>query len=70
MFLWGYALVAIGPLLLMVNNSLRTQQQIATEPLGLPVPPTFTSFQSAWITASFDTYFLNSITVTVGSVIV
>ena len=54
----------------MVNNSLRTQQQIATEPLGLPVPPTFTSFQSAWITASFDTYFLNSITVTVGSVIV
>ncbi|MGI0501730.1 carbohydrate ABC transporter permease, partial [Burkholderia sp. ZZQ-2] len=34
------------------------------------VPPTFTSFQSAWITASFDTYFLNSITVTVGSVIV
>ena len=37
-FLWGYAVVAIGPLLLMVNNSLRTQQQIATEPLGLPVP--------------------------------
>lgn len=69
-FLWGYAIVAIGPLLLMVNNSLRTQQQIATEPLGLPVPPTFTSFQNAWITASFDTYFVNSITVTVGSVIV
>lgn len=69
-FLWGYALVAIGPLLLMVNNSLRTQQQIATEPLGLPLQPTFTSFQNAWITASFDTYFINSITVTVGSVLV
>ncbi|HWK76411.1 carbohydrate ABC transporter permease [Microbacterium sp.] len=69
-FLWAYALVAIGPLLLMVNNSLRSQQQIASEPLGLPFPATFTSFQKAWVTASFDTYFLNSITVTVGSVIV
>ena len=69
-FLWAYALVAIGPLLLMVNNSLRSQQQIASEPLGLPFPATFTSFQKAWVTASFDTYFINSITVTVGSVIV
>lgn len=69
-FLWGYAAVAIGPLLLMVNNSLRTQQQIATEPLGLPVPITFTSFQEAWVTASFETYFVNSIVVTVASVAV
>lgn len=69
-FLWGYALVAIGPLLLMLNNSLRSQQQIAEEPLGLPFPATFTSFQKAWVTASFDTYFINSITVTVGSVLV
>ncbi|MCB7137125.1 carbohydrate ABC transporter permease [Cellulosimicrobium marinum] len=67
-FLWGYAAVAIGPLLLMVNNSLRTQQQIATEPLGLPVPVSFTSFQEAWVTASFETYFVNSIVVTVTSV--
>ncbi|MBD5786447.1 carbohydrate ABC transporter permease [Cellulosimicrobium terreum] len=67
-FLWGYAAVAVGPLLLMVNNSLRTQQQIATEPLGLPVPASLTSFQEAWVTASFQTYFVNSIVVTVTSV--
>lgn len=69
-FLWGYALVAIGPLLLMVSNSLRTQQQIANEPLGLPLEPSFANFRNAWLTASFDTYFVNSIIVTVGSVIV
>jgi raffinose/stachyose/melibiose transport system permease protein len=68
-FLWGYAVIAIGPLLLMVSNSLRTQQQIASEPLGLPVEPTFRSYQDAWLTASFDTYFVNSIIVTVGSVL-
>jgi raffinose/stachyose/melibiose transport system permease protein len=68
-FLWGYAVVAIGPLLLMVSNALRTQQQIATEPLGLPIPLDFTSFQEAWVTASFETYFVNSVIVTVGSVL-
>ncbi|MFP3712928.1 carbohydrate ABC transporter permease [Puerhibacterium sp. TATVAM-FAB25] len=67
-FLWGYALVAVGPLLLMVNNALRSQQQIAEEPLGLPAPVSFTSFQEAWVTASFGTYFTNSILVTVVSV--
>ncbi|WP_265521768.1 carbohydrate ABC transporter permease [Oerskovia flava] len=66
--LWGYAVVAVGPLVLMVNNALRTQQQIAAEPLGLPFPISFTSFQEAWVTASFDTYFTNSIVVTVTSV--
>ncbi|WP_167138617.1 carbohydrate ABC transporter permease [Diaminobutyricimonas sp. TR449] len=68
-FLWGYAIIAIGPLLLMVSNALRSQQQIATEPLGLPIPLNFTSFQEAWITASFETYFMNSVVVTVGSVL-
>lgn len=67
-FLWGYAIVAVGPLLLMVNNSLRSQQRIATEPLGLPLEPTLQSYREAWLTASFETYFINSIVVTTGSV--
>ena len=68
-FLWAYAVVALGPLLLMVSNALRTQQQIASEPLGLPIPPTFASFRHAWVTASFETYFVNSIVITVCSVV-
>jgi raffinose/stachyose/melibiose transport system permease protein len=69
-FLWLYAIIAIGPLLLMVLNSLRSQQDIAAQPLGLPLPARFLSYQQAWLTASFDTYFINSIVVTVGSVLV
>jgi len=68
-FLWLYAAISIAPLLLMVSNSLRTTQDMAQHPLGLPLPPNFTSYQKAWVTASFDTYFFNSIFVTVASVV-
>ncbi|WP_350348939.1 carbohydrate ABC transporter permease [Agromyces sp. G08B096] len=68
-FLWIYAAISIAPLLLMLSNSLRTTQDMAKQPLGLPLPPNFTSYQKAWVTASFDTYFFNSIFVTVASVL-
>ena len=68
-FLWLYALISISPLLLMVSNSLRSTQQMATDPLGLPFPANFESYQKAWVTASFETYFVNSIFVTVASVL-
>ncbi len=67
--LWLYAVISISPLLLMVSNSLRTTQDMAQNPLGLPTVPNFASYQKAWITASFETYFLNSIFVTVASVL-
>lgn len=68
--LWLYAAVAVLPLLVMVTNSLRANRELATEPLGLPLQPDFTSYQRAWIEASFSTYFLNSIIVTVSSVVI
>jgi raffinose/stachyose/melibiose transport system permease protein len=67
--LWAYAAFAIAPLLVMVLNSLRTTRDMALDPLGLPWPPTGQSYLKAWITASFDTYFVNSIFVTVTSVL-
>lgn len=66
--LWLYAAVAVVPLVIMLLNSLRTNRDLATQPLGLPLQPDFTSYQRAWIEASFSTYFLNSIVVTVSSV--
>lgn len=66
--LWIYAAIAIVPLLIMVLNSLRTNRELATQPLGVPLQPDFTSYQRAWIEASFSTYFLNSVLVTATSV--
>lgn len=68
--LWLYAAVAVVPLLIMLLNSLRTNRELATQPLGLPLQPDFTSYQRAWVEASFSTYFLNSIIVTVSSVVI
>lgn len=68
-FLWLYALVSITPLLMMLNNSLRTTQDMARDPLGIAVKPHFASYQKAWVTASFETFFVNSIVVTVLSVL-
>ncbi|WP_382303833.1 carbohydrate ABC transporter permease [Herbiconiux sp. UC225_62] len=68
-FLWLYALIAVAPLVLMVLNSFRTMPEMARSPLGLPLEPSLTSYQKAWITADFQTYFFNSIFVTVASVL-
>jgi len=68
--LWIYALVSLSPLMIMVLNSFRTTQQMATDPLGLPESLNFGSYQKAWITASFETYFFNSMFVTISSVFI
>ena len=68
LLLWGYAALALVPLLLMVSNSFRSNADLITDPLGLPAPPTTASYAEAWTTGSFATYFGNSLLVTVGAV--
>jgi raffinose/stachyose/melibiose transport system permease protein len=70
LLLWAYAALALVPLLLMVSNSLRTNADLITDPLGLPAPPTTASYAEAWTTGNFATYFGNSLLVTVGAVAV
>lgn len=62
--LWTYAVVALTPLVLMVLNSFRPSEALVTDPLGLPLNPTFEAYREAWTEASFGTYFLNSVVVT------
>lgn len=66
--LWLYAFVSLAPLSIMILNSFRTTQQMAKDPLGLPEGLNMGSYQKAWVTASFETYFVNSMFVTVTSV--
>ncbi len=67
--LWGYAVIVLGPLLLVVSNALRPTREIFKNPIGLPTSPSFASFVKAWEEASFNTYFLNSLMITVASVL-
>lgn len=66
--LWGYAAVVLLPLLLVVNNTLRPSREIFRDPVGLPSSISFESYVVAWQEASFNTYFLNSLVITVASV--
>ncbi|MGB9377674.1 MAG: carbohydrate ABC transporter permease [Mycobacteriales bacterium] len=69
LLLWGYAVVALLPLVLVVLNSLRPSREIFNDPLGLPHSLDLTSYGRAWQEASFATYFRNSLLVTIGAVL-
>jgi raffinose/stachyose/melibiose transport system permease protein len=69
LLLWGYAVVALFPLLLMVLNSLRPSREIYDNPLGLPHSVDLSSYGRAWQEASFATYLRNSLVVTVSAVL-
>lgn len=64
-----YAIVAVGPLLLMLVNSFRTSQDLFTQPLGFEWPGTIDAYVLAWNQANFSSYFANSLVVTVGAVL-
>jgi len=65
----SYAAVVILPLLLVISNALRPTREIFKNPVGLPTSPSFDSFVKAWEQASFNVYFLNSLLITVSSVL-
>jgi raffinose/stachyose/melibiose transport system permease protein len=67
--LWVYALAALAPLIIMAFNSLRTEQDLANQPLGLPLHPAFGNYSRAWSEGNFSTYFVNSVVITVCSVV-
>lgn len=67
--LWGYAALALLPLLLMVLSSFRSNQDLISDPIGLPVPLSFAAYQEAWTAGNFATYFGNSLLVTIGAVV-
>ncbi|WP_427891716.1 carbohydrate ABC transporter permease [Kribbella sp. GL6] len=61
------ALMSIGPLLIVVVNSLRPNMEIFTDPLGLPKHPALSNYAQAWGAGAIGGYLLNSVLVTAGS---
>lgn len=66
--LWGYAVVVIGPLLLVVVNSLRPTAEIFADPVALPERVSLESYATAWTDANFGRYFFNSLGITIAAV--
>lgn len=68
LLLVAYAVVAVGPLLFMLINSLRPSADIFNDPLGLPDRLYLGNYVEAWREARFATYFANSVGVVLAGV--
>ncbi len=67
--LLGYTFLALGPIVLIIANSMKSRRAIFDSPFTLPTGETFDleGYRTVLETASFDTYFLNSLIVTIAS---
>ena len=63
------ALFAIGPLVVLAFNSLKTNAEIGRNPLGPPLAPVFQNFPTAWVQGGFATTMVNSAILTFGTVV-
>ena len=63
------AVFSAVPLLVTVWNSLKTQVEIANNPLGLPSDPKWQNYLDARTVGNFGTGFASSVAVVVGSVL-
>ncbi|MGY3717652.1 carbohydrate ABC transporter permease [Sutcliffiella cohnii] len=68
-FLMSYAVTILFPIYLVLVNSFKTTKEIFSIPYSLPTSFSFDNYVTAWVTADFGRYFLNSIFVTSTSVI-
>ncbi len=67
-FVFVFLLVAY-PLFWMFSTSLREQWQIFDQPFALPESLNFSNYVRAWTQGNFSRYFLNSVLVTLPSVV-
>src|SRR5262249_21666091 len=62
-------LSTIVPLMFMLEAAFRTQSEWAASKIGLPTTISLDAFARAWVQASIGTYFVNSVIVTAGAVV-
>lgn len=65
-----FALTIVVPLLWVLVNSLKTGSEVLTHPWSLPASPQWQNYATAWGEAKIGKYFLNTLIVTVGTLIV
>jgi raffinose/stachyose/melibiose transport system permease protein len=72
LILFLYAFIILYPFSIVIFTALKTEDEIAFDPLGIPRYLHFENFISAWKTGHFGKYFINSIVVsfpiTIGTV--
>ena len=62
------AIFAVGPIVLLALNSLKTTNEIHANPFGLPAEWLFSNYVDAWILGRFSTTMVNTLILTVGTI--
>ena len=65
-----WSLLVIVPLLWVVMSSFKTSSEIFASPFGLPERLRFDNYVNAWTTAGIGSFFLNSVIVVFGALVV
>ena len=67
----AYSIIALFPILMILVNSFKSRRAIFGEPFGLPSTETFSliGYETVFSRANFQTYFLNSIIVTLAALL-
>ena len=69
--LFSYMVIALWPIFLTIINSFKSRKAIFRDPLGLPGADSFSlkGFEKVLLRSDFEIYFMNSITVTVATLV-
>jgi len=71
MFLWIYAVISLYPMIWMLFYSLKDNNEIfVTNPFGFPKEIRWENYVNAWSKYDVPTYFINSVIVAAGTVVV
>lgn len=65
----GLALFSLGPMLIFAFNSLKTQPELASNPLGIPGDPQWHNYVQAWQQANMAAGLWNSVIIVLGTVL-
>ena len=63
-------LLVLLPMGFMILSSFKTTREIFQRPFGWPASPSLRNYAAVWETAHFGVYFVNSVIVTVGAMLV
>ena len=64
-----WSLIVVVPLLWVVMSSFKTTNEIFASPFSLPAHWSFVNYRSAWTTAGIGSFFLNSVIVVAGALV-
>ncbi|GHO73918.1 sugar ABC transporter permease [Ktedonobacter sp. SOSP1-85] len=79
---WGYsagtiyyllaivlAVFSLGPVLVLLFNSLKSDSELGSNPIGLPLQPLLSNYVNAWNQGNLGVTLLNSVIITTGTII-